>query len=761
MRQTLLLFLLIFVTGIAQAHAENFVERNDVTWNELGTDENSSMPLGNGDLALNVWTEKNGDLLLLLAKSDSWSENGQLLKLGRVRVRLTPNPFAGTSAIEQTLKLESAEVVLRAGKNSARVWADANHPVVHVEIETEQPVKMEARAEIWRTEAYHLDQKAVGAAGFFEWGSNPNGLSFNPDFVLPAEHDVVCWGHYNCSTIYSLVFEREHLESLLPKYPDHLLHRCFGVAMKGEGLHAADDRTLKSAGAARSFRLNIHALTQQVEKPAAWRAALSRQIASADSTPIGAARRAHEQWWSDFWDRSWVHVSGTPDADNVSQGYAIQRFLTACAGRGAQPIKFNGSLFTVGHDLPPGTHSTEKNHDPDYRNWGACFWNQNVRLDYWPLIETGDYDLLTPWFDMYLKALPLVKDRTQLYFHHNGGAFIETIYFWGLPNVNDFGWNNPGVQLQSTYMRYHVQGALEVIAQMLDRYDNTQDAAFARASIVPMADAVVTFYNEHWKRGADGKILFDPAQSLETYQTATNPTPDIAGLKSILPRLLALPADLSSDAQRQTWKTVLADLPPIRMGRTSNGKMPRDGQGDADGQPTILPAQKYGPSRNVENPELYVVFPYRLYGVGKHDLELARTTFKARRFPFNYCWGQDGTEAAGLGLTAEAKKAAIHEFTSYGNQRFKWFWSKNSDWIPDVDNGGSGMITLQHMLMQCDARRIQLLPAWPNDWTADFKLHAPFNTTVEGHVENGKLSHLKVTPPERQKDVVVSSPPHP
>jgi hypothetical protein len=614
---------------------------------------------------------------------------------------------------------------------------------------------MVARTEIWRTESYHLDAKAVGAAGFFEWGSNPQGLSFDPDTVLPAEQNVICWCHFNTHSIYPLVFEREHLESLLPKYPDPLLHRCFGVAMKGEGLQAADDRTLKSAAPKRSFRLDLHALTKHVDKSESWQAALSDQIASVDAIPIEIAREAHQKWWSDFWNRSWVHVSGTPDADNVSQGYAIQRFMTACAGRGAQPIKFNGSLFTVGHDLPKGVHSTEKNHDPDYRNWGACFWNQNVRLDYWPLMETGDYDLLKPWFDMYVKALPLVKDRTQLYFHHGGGAFVETIYFWGLPNVNDFGWNNPGAQLQSTYMRYHIQGALEVIAQMLDRYDNTQDADFARTSILPMADAVVTYYNEHWKRGSDGKILFEPSQSIETYQTATNPTPDIAGLMSILPRLLALPADLATDAQRQTWKTVLADLPPIPMGKTAKGKMPRRGEGDDDGQPTILPAQKYGPPRNRENPELYVVFPYRLYGIGKPDLQLARTAFQARLFPFDKCWGQDGTEAAGLGLTAEAKQAAIKELTSYGNQRFVWFWSKNSDWIPDMDNGGSGMITVQHMLMQCDGRRIQLLPAWPSDWTADFKLHAPFDTTVEGHVESGKLSHLKVVPPARQKDVVV------
>ena len=65
------------------------------------------------------------------------------------------------------------------------------------------------------------------------------------------------------------------------------------------------------------------------------------------------------------------------------------------------------------------------------------------------------------------------------------------------------------------------------------------------------------------------------------------------------------------------------------------------------------------------------------------------------------------------------------------------------------------MITLQLMLMQCDGQRILLLPAWPAEWTADFKLHAPDQTTVEGHVENGKITNLQVTPKSRAKDIIV------
>src|SRR5215469_13260022 len=100
---------MLFVSD-AQAQAIRFAAANDLTWNQLGTNENDSMPLGNGDLALNVWTETNGDIVLLAAKSDAWSENGQLLKLGRVRIRITPNPFIAPGSFEQTLELQSGEV---------------------------------------------------------------------------------------------------------------------------------------------------------------------------------------------------------------------------------------------------------------------------------------------------------------------------------------------------------------------------------------------------------------------------------------------------------------------------------------------------------------------------------------------------------------------------------------------------------------------------------------------------------------------------
>ena len=729
----------------------------DVTWTTLGRNENDSMPIGNGDFAANLWTEQNGDLLLLVSKADAWTELNKLVKLGRVRVQLTPNPFPGAADFKQSLRLEDATVEIRSDGNIVEVWVDANHPVLHVRAKLDRPTTMRAVVELWRTKSHPYDEVSPDKGGLFGLGNHSIPLDFEADTVLPPGPAQVAWFHFNEASVFPIVLHEQHLESLAQKYPDPLQHRCFGAALTGPGLVSDGERALKSAVPAQDIRLDLTALTTtKTESPEAWHAQLSALLEEESRTEPMAARAAHEQWWRDFWNRSWIHVSGTPDADKVSQGFIIQRYMMAASSRGTLPTKFNGGLFTVGHDMRGAVESTPDNHNPDFRLWGGSYWNQNNRLLYWPLIQTGDFDLLKPWFDMYLHALPLAKDRTQAYFHHPGAAFIETIDFWGLPNLNDFGWNNPTDEVESRFMRYHIQGGLEVLAQMLDVYDMTQDARFAREDVIPYGDAIVSYYGQHWPRDAKGKIKMAPAQSLETYQLdAINPTPDIAGLRHVLPRLLGLPHAITSADQRANWQNILDSLPLTPTGKTAHGKVPPLGHGDPDGKQIILPAEKYGETENVENPELYVVFPYRAYGLGKPDLALPRGTFAARLFPQDTCWGQDGFEAAMLGLTDVAQQAAVHEFTNYGDQRFLWFWRPAHDWIPDLDNGGAGMMTLEAMLIQADGKRIQLLPAWPRQWTADFKLHAPYHTTISGHVENRRVTNLNVVPQSRAKDVVI------
>lgn len=64
------------------------------------------------------------------------------------------------------------------------------------------------------------------------------------------------------------------------------------------------------------------------------------------------------------------------------------------------------------------------------------------------------------------------------------------------------------------------------------------------------------------------------------------------------------------------------------------------------------------------------------------------------------------------------------------------------------------MAALQAMLLQVDGKKLYLFPAWLKKWDVNFKLHAPYNTTVEGELRAGKVVSLRVTPKSRTADLV-------
>ena len=164
------------------------------------------------------------------------------------------------------------------------------------------------------------------------------------------------------------------------------------------------------------------------------------------------------------------------------------------------------------------------------------------------------------------------------------------------------------------FIRYYWQGGLELSLMMLDYHAFTGDEAFARETLLPLASEILTFFDQHWQRDAKGKIRFDPAMALETYREAVNPLVEIVGIQKVCEEMLALPEELTTSAQRKQWKRLISELPPVPM-RTVNGKK------------VLACAESYRGKQNVENPELYAIFPYRRYGIGKPELELARRTF--------------------------------------------------------------------------------------------------------------------------------------
>lgn len=729
------------------------VDEAKVVWSSPSANAAGSMPVGNGDLGLNVWVEPDGDLLLYVGKADAWDGFGRLLKLGRLRVALTPNPFRSGQPFRQELVLRNGAVEISAGppgqRVDLRVWVDASRPVAHVEAEADHDLDLRVSLESWRTAKRPLTpQESGGVDGL----TKDEPAWVEADVLVPGLERQMLWYQRNQVSIYAATLRLQGLESYLGKARDPLLERTFGAAVQGAGLTNAGPAVLRSVQPGRQFAVQIHALTAQTATAHAWQDQLQRQVRRVAAVPTERAWAEHQQWWQAFWERSWVRVSGGAEDETgaLTRGWHWQRYLIACCGRGAFPVKFNGAIFTIDGSFDPKGQYGDYN--ADFRAWGGAYWFQNTRHIYWPLAAEGDLELRRPLFDMYLAALPLAEQRTQAYFGHGGAYFPETMHFWGAHLNNGglgYGWDRTGRpvwQTENQYIRFYWQGGLELVALALDEYAHTQDAAFARRTLLPLAVAVLRFHDQHWPRGADGRLRLEPAQVLETYWDATNPTPEIAGLRACLTPLLALPSSLVKRRQRAEWTRLLGELPDLPL-RTENG------------QTLLAPAARLaGEVHNRENGELYAIFPYRLYGVGRPDLELARATYFARKFPGYYCvWDYDGIVAAYLGLPEEARKQLAWRFT-YPGKRFRFPGIHDGDWAPDVQNGSAAQMTLQSMLLQHDGRAIYLLPAWPREWDVEFKLQAPLNTTVECTYRAGKVAALKVSPESRAAEVVLALP---
>jgi hypothetical protein len=427
------------------------------------------------------------------------------------------------------------------------------------------------------------------------------------------------------------------------------------------------------------------------------------------------------------------------EAAYVSQMYHLQRFIAACSGRGAYPIKFNGSIFT----MPP-----DGKNDPDFRRWGPGYWWQNTRLPYFGMAAAGDYEMMRPLFTMYCgEVLEMCKYRTKLYCGHDGAFFPECIYFWGPIFSETYGWqpwNQRADKLQASgWHKWEWVGALELCWLMLDYYEHTLDKEFLVKTAIPTMHEILTFFEQHYKTNEQGKLVMHPSQALETWWECTNPMPELAGCIAVTERALTLPENLAPAVERDFWKRLRDKMPPVPLR-------------DVNGKKALAPAEKFAKKSNCENPELYAVFPFRLSAFNRPNPEWGVEALHSRWDRGHSGWRQDDIFMAYLGLTDDARKGIVSRARSYDrNCRFPAFWGPNYDWTPDQDHGSVMLTTFQTMLMQTDGRKILLLPAWPAEWDADFKLHAPFQTVVEGSVRNGKVSVLRVTPKEREQDVVL------
>jgi hypothetical protein len=767
MKYKRLLFFFFFITCILFAAAQEMPGGYNITWTSQSKNASESMPCGGGDIGLNVWVE-NGELLVYVARSGNFDENNALLKAGRLRIKFSPNPLSGNT-FRQELRLQEGYITVsgedKGVKMTVRIWVDVFAPVVHLDISSNRKIRTEAAYESWRYQDRVL-QARENFGNSWKWAAPKNNIA-KKDVIGFDKTGVLFYHHNAAQTIFDITVEQQGMDPVKNELYNPLKKLAFGGLFTGKNFIPAgtydsvyvntDYRgwKLKSKTAAKEHSLALYLHTAQVEEIEIWKRSLdSLQKAAATTAMIAFLKTQH--WWRGFWDRSFIRINTGDTASKawqVGRNFQLFRYMLACNALGKWPAKFNGGLFTV----DPVYTDTAHKLTPDYRNWGGGLHTaQNQRLVYFPTIKNGDWDILQGQLEFYFRILENAELRSKVYWGHGGACFTEQMENYGLPDYAEYGQNRPaafdkGVEYNA-WLEYEWDTVLEFCLMMLEEERYTgKDIREA----IPFIESCLQFFDEHYQylarqRGrraldGDGKLVLYPGSGAETFKMAYNSTSTIAALQTIIKRLLALPGPYADPGKRKEWTALLQRIPDINF--TS-----------FDGHVTIAPARLWERINNTESPQLYPVFPWGMYGAGKPGLDTALNTWRydtnVIKFRSHIGWKQDNIWAARLGLAEEAWKYTSLKLQSSG-RRFPAFWGPGFDWVPDHNWGGSGMIGLQEMLLQTDDRRILLFPAWPRDIDVHFKLHAPYNTTVEAELKDGKIILLNILPEERKKDIEV------
>ncbi|KGE14936.1 DUF5703 domain-containing protein [Sphingobacterium deserti] len=764
----LFLVLLCVFCQATSSMAQSFSWKDyNILWTSPSKNAAESMPVGGGDIGLNVWVE-NGDVFFYLGKSGAFDENNMLLKLGRVRLKLAPNPFEGNN-FRQELKLEEGHIVIAGQGNGVKaelnLWVDVHAPNVHVELSADKKVTMEAIYENWRFEDL-FPKKKENNANSWKWAP-PAPVVTHRDSVKAIDNAIVFYHQNRDTTAFDIVVKQQQLDAVKDSLFNPLKHLISGGMMKGKGMVFAGEQqgrymdtdykgwSLKSKSPARRHRLQVTLLAKQSPQLASWKAELEKS-ATPDQT-YTTARQNTISWWKEFWSRS--HIAIRPSGQHqqspewqVGRNYQLFRYMLGCNAYGGYPTKFNGGLFTY----DPSAVDSSFTFTPDFRNWGGgTHTAQNQRLVYWPMLKSGDHDMMASQFKFYLGLQRNAEWRSKVYWNHGGASFTEQLENFGLPNPAEYNWKrpsdyDPGLEYNA-WLEYQWDTVLEFCMMMLET------GSYAGEDVkpyLPFIESCILFFDEHYQYRArklgskaldqQGHLVFYPGSSAETYKMAYNASTTIAALQQVTKQTLRLPDDQLDSRRRSYFETFLKKIPPLPIRQL-------------DGRAMLAPAQVWARVNNTEAPQLYPVYPWGIYGVGKAGLDTARNTYlhdpDVLKFRSHVGWKQDNIFAARLGFTEEAKRLTLLKLGN-ADRRFPTFWGPGFDWVPDHNWGGSGMIGLQEMLLQTADEKIMLFPAWPKDWDVDFKLHAPQQTTVSGQLRNGKLVNLQVFPAHRSQDVV-------
>jgi len=744
----------------------------DVVYTEAATSDRSAMPLGNGEVAVSIWATVEGVVKFYVARSDALSETDRTLKMGTVEVALTPNPFQGRD-FRQRLNLADGSVEIEGEGCRLVAFVSQLRDVIYLEGNFHDEVRVEVRHVSWRKEERELPSSDVRAFG--GWKEAADEMLVGPEGIF--------FYHRNGPTVVEHTARLHGFGDRLDEVPDRLTDRVFGgLVHVSDGSITEDDGIVLEG--TRSLSVQVVTRSEQ-EQPDCFLNGLFEESRQAEGFQI--AHQATTSWWNHYWEDSYVFVEGdrvpavaTTDAlrliptepgdfecagsSVVTRSYLLTRYMFACCSRGAFPMLYNGLLFNLtpavadpgpvdkwaeAYTAVPGTPTADAN--PDDRPWCTEQLWQNIRWPYFSMLARNETTGIRTLFAYYESFWPVNRLRAQRHYGAAGQHVTEMTLTCGLLSPTLYGEDREGKDPRDVSNMWggmiQISPGLELLDLMLDFYDYTGDESFLSEELLPFAMDVCAFVFTRFENGADGRLTIGPIHDIETYRDAYNPMPVVAGLRSVIGRLSQI--DYLDEDLRTTLNRYFGELPELPHAVGDQGKV-------------FTPAAVFNVERfNVEAPEFYATFPFRVVRVGDPLAEQMRRTVSIcaqaygldKVFPIGDLptvpsfsgWHYLGVVAARLGMTDVAGRV-LEENCAQANpgMRFPAMWGPIYDGTPDADHGGNILALMQEMLLQVRGGQVLIAPALPSSWSARFKLHIDSHTHVVVHIDNGALKEFEV-----------------
>ena len=447
---------------------------------------------------------------------------------------------------------------------------------------------------------------------------------------------------------------------------------------------------------------------------------------------MAAIRKAHEEWWRDYWNKSYVSI---PDPDIERQYYVSLYGMASCS----RDPDFAPPLF--------GTWITK---EPPY--WMADYHlNYNHMAPYYALYSANRIEQADPYYAPLLASIPRGEYYSEVVTGISGGILlpvgigplgIETTRWSDYLEKNHKDWVEQGNIEAGGMFWGQKSNSAYAVANMSMQFYRTWDEDYAR-KVYPFVKGVATFWENYLTREGDRYIIQNDAIHEGTVGTM-NPIASLGLVRMVMDTAVDMSEFLGVDEDRRpVWKDRRDRLSAFPLQERDGKTVFRYTERGVDWWPDntlgiqhIYPAGQIGLASDPE-----------LLGVARNTIDVM-----GRWLDFN------GTNsffpaAVRVGYSADSilthlKEYSLHTYHNgfqYGNPHGTENWST----VPN---------TINEMLCMGHQDIVRLFPVWPRNLDASFhQIRVEGAFLVSAALKDGVIGEVNVVS-EKGRNLTMMNP---